>query len=355
MSALLALLLLLLLAGWNPTAIAQLPPDLYSTSRPLTSEQTATLNDYVRKNIDGLKSKDSRALADSRRSLLMPSRQETSRSFRTAYDDSVTPRLAELISDDANPMASRQAAIWILGSIASDASDLALKDAMSADLPSFRYAAATGFERSMQAIRQDRETYSNPLQSEKNVGRFLREALSTESNADVMRAMVSAAAAIPTAATAIDTISEALTAQAHRLKDEGETACLDSIRVGLERMQKRYVVDLFGGTAIATHERKMVEAAASALLLVVRHGSEKKITADNREIYTNLARTGENLLNLLCKRDSTQTRVTSAVQAGRYADAETALTTNWLVANGPIYGNRTWEIPAKSIEAAFNR
>ncbi len=353
MSALLTLVLLL--AAWNPAATAQLPPDLYKTARPLTAEQSSTLQDYVRQNIEGLKSADSRALADSRRSLLAPSRQESSRVFRAAYNETLTPKLADLISDEATPMAGRQAAIWILGSIASDESDVALLNAMSADQPSFRYAAATGFERSMQAIRQDRHTYANPLQSEKNVARILREALSTESNAEVMRAMVSAAAAMPTAANAIDTIGAALTAQVYRLKDGGEAACLDSVRFGLEKMQKRYVVDLFGGKDIAVHERKMVEAAASALLLVTLHGEEGMITQENRKTYSDLSNASENLLNLLCKHDSTQTRIAGAVEAGRYADARTALDTNWLGASGPIYGNQTWAIPAGSIEDAFNR
>jgi len=346
---------LLLLAGWNSTAIAQLPPDVYTTPRSLTAEQSLALQAFVQKNVDGLKSTDSRALAESRRSLLTPSRQDTSRTFRMAYNDALTPRLAELIGDETVPMANRQAAIWILGSIASDESDAALKEAMSAAHPSFRYAAATSLERSMQAIRQDRQTYSNPLQSEKNVARFLRDALSAESDAEVMRAMVSAAAAMPTAANAIDTIGEALTAQAHRLKDEGETACLDSIRIGLERMQKRYVVDLFGGKDIAIHERKMIEAATSALLLVADHAAATKITAESREIYANLAHTCENLLNLLCKRDGTQTRVFNAIEAGRYDDVSTVLKANWLAADGPIYGNRVWEIPAGSIEVAFDR
>lgn len=347
--------LLLLLAGWSPMAIAQLPPDVYTTPRSLTPEQSSALKAFVQKNVDGLRSTDSRALAESRRSLLTPSRQDTSRTFRMAYNDALTPQLAALTSDEAAPMASRQVAIWILGSIASDESDAALKEAMAADLPSFRYAAATGLERSMQAIRLDRQTYSNALQSEKNVARYLRDALSTESDADVMRAMVSAASAMPTAANSIDTIGEALTAQALRLKDEGETACLDSIRIGLEKMQKRYVVDLFGGSAIAAHERKMIEAATSALLLVADHATSNKITADSREIYANLAHTCENLLNLLCKRDSTQTRVFNAIEAGRYADAATTLKTNWLAADGPIYGNQAWAIPAGSIEANFDR
>jgi hypothetical protein len=252
-------------------------------------------------------------------------------------------------------MAGRQAAIQILGTVGSDEADAALRTAMESDLPAVRYAAATAFERSMMAIRQDRHAYSNPLQSEKNVARYLREATGAETNANVLRAMVSAAATMPTAANAIDTLGDGLVAQVISLKGEMADGRLDSVRIGLERMQKRYVVDMFGGQSIAAHERKMVEAAASALLLTVRHGQAKRITADNRAGYTDLSRTCENLLNLLCKRDGTQTRVTSALDSGKYDDAASTLDSLWLAADGPIYGNRLWQIPAGSIEAAFDR
>ncbi len=345
----------MMVLGMSPLALAQLPPDVFNTPRPLTSQQVAALKDFVQKNLAGLKSKDSRELADARRSLLDPVRRDTSRTFRMAYNDALTPGLTVLAKDEQAEMANRQAAIWILGSVASDDSDAALRDVLESKVPALRYAAATAFERSMQANLLDRNAYSNALQSEKDVARILRTGLETETDAEVLRALLAAAAALPTVANALDTISDGLVAQARRLRDADSPACLNSMRIGLERMQKRYVVDTVGGPAIAPHEHRMIEAAADVLLLVVRHGKAEKITDENRDTYSNLARTSENLLSLLCKRDSAQTRVSNAVAAGRYDDADAALKSTWLAGDGPIYSNRVWEFEAGSIEAAFNR
>lgn len=341
--------------GWCGPAFAQLPPDVYNTPRPLTSEQVSTLKSYVEQNIMKIKSRDSRELADARRSLLDPFRRDTSRTFRMAYNDALSPELAKLAQDEAAAMATRQAAIQILGSVASDDSDSALRSLLSSDLPAIRYAVATAYERSMMAIRQDRHSYSNPLQGEKNVARYLREAIGVESNGSVLRALASAASTLPTASNAIDALADGLAAQVRSLKDGSINGRLEGVRLGLERMQKRYVVDMFGGQAIAAHERKMIEAAASALLLTVRHGAARKVSSANQSSYSELARTSENLLNLLTKRDGTQTRVASAVAAGRYDEADSAMTSLWLAADGPIYTNRLWEIPAGAIEKAFDR
>lgn len=334
---------------------AQLPPDIYNTPRPLTAEQERALAEFAQRNVADLKSGDSRALAAARRTLSAAFRRDTSRTFRMAYDAAVTPGLAAIAGDEAASMAARQAAIWLLGPIASDQSDTALAALFSAEEPALRYAAASGVERSMLAIRQERHTYTNPIQNEKAAARSLRDAMAAETNASVLGALTAAAAAMPTAGDSIDALADGLTAQCRRLDEDRQWQRLEAVRVGLERMQKRYVVDMFGGQAIASHERKIIEASASALLLTVRHGAAGAITDQNRRAYGDLARTAENLLNLLCRRDSTQTRVASAVAAGRDADAESAMKSVWLATDGPVYGNRTWGVPPGSIEAGFDR
>lgn len=341
--------------GPGRVVLGQLPPDIYTTSRPLTPEQQAALSDFARRTLADLKSGDSRSMADARRALLASVRRDTSRTFRTAFNAAVTPGLAATAADVSADMAVRQAAIWLLGPIASDETDTALAAALQAPEPALRYAAAASLERSMLAIRQDRHAYVNAVASEKAMCRILREALASEADAQVMRAIVSAAAALPAAGNAVDTLSEGLVRQAHRVDKAGQAAHVEPIRIGLERMQKRYVIDMFPGQAIASHERKMVEAAASALLLTVRHGKAGRIAAQDRAAYGDLARISENLLNLLCKRESTQTRVASAIGAGRFDDAEAAFRSTWLAAEGPVYANRTWGIAAGSIESAFDR
>lgn len=339
----------------NRAVMGQLPPDLYTTARPLTPEQQAALTDFARRTLADLKSGDSRSMAEARRALLASVRRDTSRTFRTAFNAAVTPGLAALAADQSAEMAVRQASIWLLGPIASDETDAALASALQAREPALRYAAAASLERSMMAIRQDRHAYINAVASEKAMCRILRDAIATEADAQVLRAAVAAAAGLPNAGNAVETLAEGLVRQAHRVDKAGQTAHVEVIRIGLERMQKRYVIDMFGGQAIATHERKMAEAAASALLLTVRHGKAGRISTQDRAAYADLARISENLLNLLCKRDSTQTRVTSAVGAGRFDDAEAAIKSLWLAEDGPVYGNRTWGIAAGSIESAFDR
>ncbi len=353
MPEIIATVLLLLAAA--AASRAQLPPDIYSTPRPLTAEQERALTEFAASNLADLKSSDSRALAAARRTLSAAFRRDTSRTFRVAYNAAVTPGLAAIAGDQNAAMAARQAAIWLLGPIASDQSDAALFALLGAQEPALRYAAASGIERSMLAIRQDRHTYSNPIQNEKAAGRALRDAIAVESNASVLGALTAAAAAMPTAGDSIDALAEGLTAQGRALDKDRQWQRLEAVRIGLERLQKRYVVDMFGGQAIASHERRIVEAAASSLLLTVRHGSGGVIRDENRRAYGELARTAENLLNLLCRRDSTQTRVASAVAAGRDADAESALKSVWLAKDGPVYGNRSWGIPAGSIESGFDR
>lgn len=352
-SAILALLLALAASG--SVARAQLPREIYNTPRPLTAEQSAVLKSHVQRSLEGMKSPDGKVLADARRSLLEPFRQDTSRTFRLAYNEALTPGLAAIARDEAAEMANRQAAIWILGSIASDEADAALRDVMGSEEPALRYAAATGLERSMRSIPQDRNAYSNALQSEKNVARYLREALGDESDPEVLRAMFAAAAALPTVADAIDAVSEGLTLQARRLKDDASAAALNSLRTGLERLQKRYVVDTVGGPAIAPHEHNMIEAAASILLLAVEHGRNDLIIDQNRQVYTDLTRTSENLMSLLCRQATAQTKVTSAISAGQIDEAAQALETGWLAEDGPIYSNRTWEFQPGAIEDAFRR
>jgi len=346
---------ILLTAAWGGSGLAQLPSDLYTTPRPLSAEQQATLTDFAQRGLSNLKSNDSRLLAEARRALSTAFRRDTSRTFRMAYNSALAPGLAAIAADVEASMAARQAAIWLLGPLASDESDAALFAVLQAEEPALRYAAAAGLERSMLAIRPEKHTYSNPIANEKTVARMLREALSSETDPNVVRALSAAAAALPSPGDSIDTLAEALAAQVHQVDRDGRWERLEPIRVGFERMQKRYVVDMFGGQAIAAHERKIVEASASALLLTVRHGKANKITEPNRAAYADLARTSENLLNLLCRRDSTQTRVASAIGAGRADDADAAMNSVWLSAAGPIYANRAWEIPPRSIETGFDR
>lgn len=337
------------LLGLNP-AWAQLPSDITQATRPLSAQQRSTVDSFATGHLKTMQGADPAKANESRQALLAPL-TSGSRAFRLGYSEIIAPSLSDIARDEDVTIASRLAAVSILGSLASDRSLEELLKTLASDDPALRYASAWAIKKAMSRAAAADNLYMNLGQTQTDLSRRLTERAALEDDFEVSRAIIDAASAMPTAAAAIDAVSESIIAQLVALGTDFQPNRLGALRLGIEKMQKRYVVDLFGTPGVANHERLMVQAAAGTLYLIANRGNGQELADADKELLTSTARAAENLLNLLTRQDNAQTHVTNAVQQGRFTEAASAMQTFWLSGQGAIYGHGQWRIKPGSIEA----
>lgn len=341
----------------SPVA-AQIPSDAFTTNTALTAAQRDAVATYIAPRVEAIVGSDVSALDRAKNDLISPYRRETSRTFRRAYSDALSPRLAEALRGDTLALVSRLAILRVLGEVASDAANAALIQQLQSPLPAARYAAATALQESMTAVRENLHAYANERQSEVEVARALRERLATEADANVVLALANASAALSTPTVAIEALAQGLQGQIMALREGGSVERIDALRVGVESMQDRYI-DTIGRAEGPEAQRPIVETAALSLLLITRHGADGAIEEGERETYRRAAYAAENLLNVILGRGegggAQGTPVATAFGAGRFDDAREALTANWLLAEGPIYSNAAWGLKPGDLEARFDQ
>lgn len=340
-----AFVIILSAVGFAPATLAQLPASVRQPAGALGPDAVRTLNEFVSAQITGLTSGNLREAAAARKSLLFPlTRQESNRTFRVAYASALVPRLSAMADDQAAAVGVRVNALHVLGQLGTDDAVTALKAPLGSNVDAVRYAASLASERTMSVVLLGQSTLDQRVSAD--LTRWLRDGIGSESNPLVLRAMVSALAASPQKALAVDGICTGLERQIRDAHKNGPNGLAEGLAYGLKQALDRYIAMITEGGDVSDAQRSLLTVAGMAIVHASSQGAgDQGIPADQVKLYQALVQDAENVLNVVLSRAAEDNTVTNQFNAGNYAQALVHAETSWIAEiEGGRYGIKSGDI-----------
>lgn len=340
------LLIGLCITALVPAARGQFPPDLVRSTGPLSPSQRDQLSGIVANLRTDLGGEDVKVAASARKRIMATLiDRRPGRGFHVALDAEMTPLLTQMAADSGLPVRVRINALHLLGTMATDRSVDAVTVMLDSDVDSLRYSAAQAYQRSFEAVSAGRNLF-NDSQRVPVMTRLLRDKIGTESRSYVLYALVRACDASPLPSNAIDGICQGLRTQFSDAYTQGPSDRIDRLAASLQIVLNRYIqhsINEIGLRAVAPQQAALVETAVMGIRLALQHGQSRVPTKPaQKTAYANLVGTAENVLNVVCGVNPTDTDTSTAFATGDFVAAENALQGSWIGPNGPVYSHSAW-------------
>jgi len=174
---------------WPTPTAAQLPEALIER-QPLQPADERQVREYVAGLLQALASNDPQTSQQARDRLLDPltgTGHQPSTSFRLFYSGELTPRLRNLIGSNDKERVVRSS-LRLAGALSTDAAVGLLLDALEADRPAVRYAAALELGRTLENVAARRAAVSENRVDQ--IFRTLQEARAREASSHVLESLI---------------------------------------------------------------------------------------------------------------------------------------------------------------------
>ncbi len=325
-------------------SLGQISQSIITSSTPLSADQQRQVTAFAQEWSAVLGRDSARDSAEARRTLMAPlSRNDASVHFRRALSDALVPPLADLLADTALPVNTHLNAVQVLGVMGTDAAVAQLGVALQSEKPAVRYATAMAFERTFLLAAANQAVFDLRV-AVPDIGRTLRNAISAESDANVLAALCAACSAAPTPSVAVDNLCRGLMGQIRGAYEDGELDRFEAAAEGLRLVRRTYIERVLGAGASlpADIQKTMVEAGVLALMAAIEAGRSDLAESEQAPLLYGLAEAGEGLLNLISGIATPNLQASRAVEGRNYDEAHNALEGFWLADAGPILSNRQW-------------